>query len=109
MTLEKIDFFIRMGCVASLALFGTIAFVFWLIGVSHNFSLSKDSLVYWSVGFFIMTIVIGVGFLALYPEKIVALISFKYMFVIVRIPVYAVSVVGFIIIVRQILSLYIFK
>jgi hypothetical protein len=104
MIFEKIDLIIRMACVGIICLFGSIAFIFWLIGLEHNMVWNQKSYSYWSLGLSILLISLGIGLLALYPTKMETLFPYFYTKILIRILVYSVTFAGVFIFFRQIIK-----
>jgi hypothetical protein len=96
---------IRMVCLAIVCLFGSLAFIFWLIGLEHNLVWNLKSLSYWGLGLSIILISLGIGFLALYPTKVEGFFSYSFTKILIRIPVYSIAFVGVFIFFRQIFHL----
>ena len=105
MNFEKIDFMIRMASVGIICLFGSLAFIFWLIGIEHNLVWSQKSLSYWALGLSIVLISLGIGFLALYPIKIEGLFPYSFTKILIRIPVYSLAFAGIFIFIKQLFSI----
>lgn len=104
MNFEKIDLVIRMVCVIIICIFGALAILFWLLGLEHNLTWNQKSIGYWALGLAIILIALGIGFLALFPTKIEALLPFFCTKIIIRIPVYCVAFAGLFLLIRQLFS-----
>lgn len=105
MNFEKIDITIRMVCLAIVCLFGSLAFIFWLIGLEHNLVWNLKSLSYLGLGFSIILTSLSIGFLSLYSTKIEVFFPYFYTKILIRIPVYGIAFSGVFIFFRQIFQL----
>lgn len=105
MIFEKIDLIIRMACVGIICLFGSLAFIFWLIGIEHNLVWNQKSLSYWGLGLSIILISLGIGFLALYPSKVEGFFPYSFTKILLRIPVYSIVATAILLFFKQLIAL----
>ncbi len=101
MNFDSFDFVVRIFTACIILLFTGIAFIFWLTGVEHNLNYSKDAIEYWIWGILVHLALIALALLSLFPHKIESLFPTKLAYILIRIPIYSISILGIIFLIHQ--------